>query len=364
VARNDPIADSAGPWYKKRGPTSQVTLALQVLLSQPAEQGLEGILERVVFCNEENAWTVVRLAVPGRRELVTAVGNLLGVQVGESLRLRGQWIGDPKYGEQFRASSYQAIRPSTLKGVERYLGSGLVPGIGKVMAARIVAHFKQDALEIIEHHPERLAEVEGIGPVRSQRIRTAWAEQGAIKEVMIFLQGHGVSPTFAVRIYKLYGQRAITLVQENPYRLAEDVFGIGFPSADRIARSLGIEKDSPRRAEAGVLHTLGELAGEGHVFCPRVELSEKAKKEGVRWSGRTMLQVLRNPLYFGKRRNGPALVEGVHIALVDQATAIAPPGSGSPAGGPAYPAPGSSIPSKKIRSCRAAFFIAGDAVVP
>ncbi len=242
---------------------------------QAPDDVLEGILDRVVYSNEENAWSVVRLAMEGRRELVTAVGKLFGVQPGESLRLLGRWVQDRKYGEQFRVQTFYTTTPSTLKGVEKYLGSGLILGIGKTMAARIVAHFGMDALEVIENHPERLSEVVGIGTVRSRRILEAWAEQREIKEVMIFLQSHGVSTTYAVRIFKTYGQRAIAVVKENPYRLAMDVFGIGFKMADRIAASLGITPDSPRRAEAGVLHVLDELSGEGHLFCPRDELIER-----------------------------------------------------------------------------------------
>ncbi|MBN2497048.1 MAG: ATP-dependent RecD-like DNA helicase [Deltaproteobacteria bacterium] len=249
--------------------------------TQVAEPGsssdvLEGTLERIVYCNEENAWSVVRLAVDGRRDPVTAVGKLLGVQPGESLRLLGRWVRDHRYGEQFHAETYFTTRPATLVGVEKYLGSGLIRGIGKQMASRIVKHFEMDALEIIESHPERLTEVAGIGPVRSSRIRQAWAEQREMKEVMIFLQSHGVSTTYAVKIYKRYGPRSIAVVKENPYQLAVDIFGIGFLKADKIASSLGIAADSPRRAEAGVLHVLGELSDEGHVFCPLEELVERA----------------------------------------------------------------------------------------
>jgi exodeoxyribonuclease V alpha subunit len=245
-------------------------------MEPPSHDSLEGILERIVYCNEENAWSVVRLAVQGRRDLVTAVGNLLGVQPGESLRLLGGWVNDRKYGRQFRVQTYHTTQPATLVGVEKYLGSGLIRGIGKEMAARIVKHFEMDALEVIENRPERLTEVDGIGPVRSSRIREAWAEQREIKAVMIFLQSHGVTTTYAVKIYTKYGQRAIAVVKENPYRLAVDIFGIGFKTADKIAEKLGIAPNSPRRAEAGVLHVLHELSDEGHVFCPREELVERA----------------------------------------------------------------------------------------
>jgi exodeoxyribonuclease V alpha subunit len=233
---------------------------------------LEGILERVTFINEENAWSVVKLVVPGKKDVVTVVGNLLGVQPGENLRLRGRWTQDRKYGEQFKADGYVTVKPATLVGIEKYLGSGLVRGIGKIMAKRLVEGFGLSTLEVIEQAPQRLREVEGIGPVRSERIAKAWVEQKRIKDVMVFLQSHGVSTTFAIRIYKRYQDRSIAVVKENPYRLAIDIFGIGFKTADKIAGHLGISPSSPERAQAGVLHALGELSSEGHVFYPRPKL--------------------------------------------------------------------------------------------
>ena len=230
----------------------------------------------MTFSNDENAWSVVKLVVPGRTDLVTAVGNLLGVQPGESLRLSGRWTTDKKYGEQFRVDSYVTVKPATLVGIEKYLGSGLVRGVGKVMAERLVKHFGMETLEVIDQKPARLPEVEGIGPVRSERITTAWIEQRRIKDVMIFLQSHGVSTTYAVRIYKAYKDRSIAVVKENPYKLAIDIFGIGFKSADKIAAQLGISPTSPQRAEAGVLHVLAEFSNEGHVFAPRPKLVEAA----------------------------------------------------------------------------------------
>src|SRR4051812_29800159 len=200
-----------------------------------ATTALDGVLDKITFANEENAWSVVRISVPGRREPVTAVGNLLGVQPGENLRLIGAWITDKKYGEQFRVDSYVTLVPATLVGIQRYLGSGLVRGMGKVMAARLVEHFGLSTLEVIDSQPERLLEVEGIGPVRSDQIKKAWVEQREIKQVMIFLQTHGVSTQYAIKIYKRYKDRAVALVKENPYRLASDIFGIGFQTADQIA---------------------------------------------------------------------------------------------------------------------------------
>ncbi|HEX6902972.1 MAG TPA: ATP-dependent RecD-like DNA helicase [Thermoanaerobaculia bacterium] len=239
---------------------------------------LEGVLEKIVFANEENAWSVVRLTVAGKRDPVTAVGNLLGVQPGENLRLTGTWINDPKYGRQFRVSSYATVTPATLAGIEKYLGSGLIRGIGKVMASRMVAAFGLETLDVIENQPHRITEVEGIGPKRSREILRAWEEQREIKEVMVFLQSHGVSTHYAIKIYKTYGAQATKLVQENPYRLASDIYGIGFKSADKIAAALGIPKDAPQRIEAGTLYLLGHGADRGHIYLPRKDLIEEAEK--------------------------------------------------------------------------------------
>jgi exodeoxyribonuclease V alpha subunit len=238
---------------------------------------LEGTLERIAFVNEENAWSVVKIAVPDRREPVTAVGNLLGVKPGENIALTGRWIQDKKFGEQFKVESFRTVVPATLTGIERYLGSGLVHGIGKVMAERLVARFGLKTLEVIDEHPERLTEVEGIGRVRSEQIRRAWTQQRAIKDVMVFLHSHGVAMSHATKIYKRYGEKAIVLVRENPYRLALDIFGIGFQTADEIARNLGVEPTAPARCQAGVLHVLRALADDGHVAAPRVDLLERAR---------------------------------------------------------------------------------------
>jgi exodeoxyribonuclease V alpha subunit len=239
---------------------------------------LEGTLERVVFANEENAWSVVRLQVPGQRDLVTAVGNLLSVQPGESLRLTGGWVLDPKHGRQFQVASYETVIPATLSGIEKYLGSGLIRGLGKKMAARIVEAFGIETLDIIESQPERLTEVEGIGPKRSQEIRRAWVDQREIKEVMVFLQSYGVSTQFAIKIFKVYGAAARQIVSDNPYRLAADIRGIGFKTADKIAASLGIPKQAPQRLQAGVLHLLSEASDRGHVYLPRRRLLEEGEK--------------------------------------------------------------------------------------
>jgi len=239
---------------------------------------LEGVLERVVYANEESAWSVVRLTVAGRREPVTAVGNLLGVQPGESLRLSGRWVLDRRFGEQFRVETFETLKPATLVGIEKYLGSGMVRGLGPVMAKRMVDQFGLETLEVIDRHPERLSEVEGIGPVRIAAIRKAWVEQREIRELMILLQSLGVSPVFAARIYNAYQARALEVVKEDPYRLALEIFGIGFKTADRIALGMGIPRNSVRRAQAGLLHVLEESSSDGHVYLPRGLLVSAATK--------------------------------------------------------------------------------------
>jgi len=235
-------------------------------------EALEGSVERITYINEETGYSVIRLAVQGHRELITAVGNLSSVNVGEALRLKGFWTTHPQYGRQFKVLDYQTMLPATLEGIRRYLGSGLIKGVGPVTARRIAAHFGLRTLEVIEQEPERLIEVPGVGPKRTGMITRAWEEQRRIKEVMLFLQSHEVSTAMAVRIYKTYGDDALTIVRENPYRLARDIYGIGFLTADRIARHLGVAPDSPQRVQAGILYVLNQLADEGHVYAPQQEL--------------------------------------------------------------------------------------------
>ncbi|MEW6109004.1 MAG: ATP-dependent RecD-like DNA helicase [Nitrospirota bacterium] len=239
---------------------------------------LQGQLERITYFNEENHYTIARLKVQGQKRLVTVVGNLVSVSPGEVLRLKGSWEVHPKYGEQFKFVSYETVVPATAKGIERYLGSGLVKGIGPVMAKRLVDKFGTGTLNIIETDAERLREVEGFGDVRIKMIRTAWEAQKEIRDVMIFLQNYEVSSTYAAKIYRQYGKESIRIVKENPYRLASDIFGIGFQTADSISEKLGIPKDSQIRAEAGVLYVLQKLSEEGHVFYPQKLLMEECKK--------------------------------------------------------------------------------------
>jgi exodeoxyribonuclease V alpha subunit len=240
---------------------------------------LEATLERITYANEETGYTVARVSARGSgSELLTIVGNLLGAQPGESLRLQGRWKSHSQYGRQFEVESYTTILPATLQGIRRYLGSGLIKGIGPKMAERIVTHFALDTLRVIEEEPERLIEVPGLGPKRTAKISAAWEEQKAIKEVMVFLQGVGVSTSLAIRIYKTYRDASISIVQHDPYRLAGDVWGIGFKTADKIAQSLGIPLDSPERIKAGLQYTLSEASDEGHCYLPQATLIADAAK--------------------------------------------------------------------------------------
>ncbi len=240
------------------------------------ESTLQGTVEKVVFSGGDGAFTVARLKLVERDEPVTVVGSLMGVPPGATLRVSGRFETTTRFGEQFRVSRYTEIAPQTVEGIRRYLGSGLIKGIGPEFAARIVERFGDKTLEVLDHDPARISEVPGIGPTRARSIRSTWNAQRQVREVMVFLQGYGVSPAFAARIYKRYGTAAIARVRENPYRLAFDVWGIGFASADRLAAALGIARDAPARAEAGVRHVLDDQAGNGHVFVPRARLRELA----------------------------------------------------------------------------------------
>jgi len=238
----------------------------------PKLQYLEGTLERLTFQNEENGYTVARLIPRGKTNEVTVVGTLTGVNVGELLHLEGIWTSHPQYGRQFEVRSFSVHYPATIEGLRKYLGSGLVHGVGPVTASRIVDHFGLQILDVIEATPHRLREVPGIGDIRAQTIARAWEEQKQIKEIMMFLQGHGVSTSLAVRIYKQYGQDSINVVRSNPYQLARDVFGIGFRTADKIARQMGISLSAPERLQAGLLHALSALSDEGHCYATRSQL--------------------------------------------------------------------------------------------
>ena len=237
-----------------------------------------GFLERITYHNEENDFVVAKLQEKGKRELTTIVGNLTAINPGESLKLTGRWVHNKKFGEQFQVETYQVTVPATVHGIRKYLGSGLIKGIGPIMAERIVKEFALDTLEVIEKTPERLSDVDGVGPKRIAMITKAWEEQKEIKEIMIFLQGHGVSVGYSAKIYKQYRDRSIEVVKENPYRLAQDIDGIGFITADRIAQNIGIAPNSLIRAKAGVIYVLNELTEEGHVYYPETDLVHKAKE--------------------------------------------------------------------------------------
>ena len=238
---------------------------------------IQGILDRITFQNEETGYTIARIISQAKeKEAITVVGFLSGVPVGSTLSITGSWIYDSRYGKQFRLQNYEIVKPNTLNGIERYLGSGLIKGIGPGYASRIVSRFGLKTLDILERDPDRLNEIPGLGHARVERIKTAWQEQKEIHRIMVFLQGHGISATYAVKIYKAYGSKSLAVVKNNPYQLTEDIWGIGFRIADSIALSLGVPANDPRRARAGLLFALDESAGEGHCFLPRDKLLQQA----------------------------------------------------------------------------------------
>jgi exodeoxyribonuclease V alpha subunit len=239
---------------------------------------LEGSLERITFHNADTGYTVARIQPSGKRHLVTAVGKLLGVQVGEALRLEGEWTSHPNHGRQFNVSAWQAMLPSDVEGIRKYLGSGLIKGIGPATAQRIVDTFGPRTLDVIERDPERLGEVPGLGRKKAADIVRAWSEQQGIKALMSLLQSHGITPSLAIRIYRHYGADAVAIVQSEPYRLADEVFGIGFLTADQVARSQGVRHDDPFRIESGIRHVLGTASNDGHCYLPRMDLIERATK--------------------------------------------------------------------------------------
>jgi len=245
---------------------------------------LTGSIERTTYYNPENGYSVVRLRserrknLPGtnRDGLVTVVGNLPELTPGEFVRLSGRWVTHPKHGQQFQAEICEQTLPATVAGIRRYLGSGLIKGIGPRLAERIVGCFGAQTLHVIENQPERLEDVPDIGPKRSLLIALAWEEQKQVKEIMLFLHSHGVSTALAIKIYKQYGDQSLTIVQTDPYRLARDIYGVGFMTADRIAQDLGLAPDHPSRIEAGVIYALNEQIDEGHVFLPQQQLVQHA----------------------------------------------------------------------------------------
>lgn len=248
-----------------------------------------GSVERITFYNPENGYTVLRLRPEHQKGiqappksslsfdgLATIVGNLPEVSPGEHLRLQGHWDRHPKHGQQFKVEICEQTLPATVVGIQGYLGSGMIKGIGPKLAERIVAQFKEDTFDIIEQNPDRLLEVPGIGLDRANRITGAWQEQKRIKEIMVFLHGHGVSTNLAIKIYKTYGDKALETVQQDPYQLERDIYGVGFKTADRIAQALGLPADHPSRIETGIVFALNEMTNDGHVYVPRDLLAQRA----------------------------------------------------------------------------------------
>lgn len=240
---------------------------------------LEGSVERITYYNVETGYCVLRLAPNqprlGRDTLFTVVGTMPELQPGEQVKINGDWLNHPVHGRQFKAETVAQMRPATLEGMRRYLGSGLVRGIGKVLAKRIVDFFGKDTLDILDRSPERVKEVPGIGKKKSDSIAQAWLEQREIKKVMLFLQSYGLNTSLALRIYKTYGDEALTQVQEDPYRLVADIHGIGFKTADKIAREMGLPAHAPARIRAGIIYTLNEATGDGHVYLPTEALLDQ-----------------------------------------------------------------------------------------
>ncbi len=236
---------------------------------------INGTVTRLLYSSDDSGWCAVRLS-NDERGAFAATGPLLGVREGDELRLTGRWVEHPRFGEQFQAESYVTVAPSTLEGIRRFLGTGRVKGIGPTMASRIVDAFGLDSLEIMDRDPQRLLEIHGIGRATLAKVQASWEKHRGIQQIMVFLTGHGIAPGVAVKAYGKYGAAAVDVVREDPFRLAEDVFGVGFRTADRIAQRIGIPADSPQRLRAGLLFALSEASVQGHVFLPRSRLLEEA----------------------------------------------------------------------------------------
>ncbi len=249
------------------------------LFQQTESESMEGVLERITYANEDSGWMVAQIQAPDGGVPVTVVGTMPGVQIGETLRVRGRWVQNKKFGRQFEVERFETVVPSTELGIRRYLGSGMIKGIGPKMADRLVDAFGAETLEVLEEDDRRLQRVEGIGPKRAQWIRDAWKAQRAIRDVMIFLQGHGVSSAYGARIFKAYGSASLDVVKNNPFLLARDISGMGFRTADNIAFKLGFDPHSDVRAEAGIIYSLQEVRDEGHCFFPEADLIERCAKE-------------------------------------------------------------------------------------
>ncbi len=246
--------------------------------ASPTAEAISGSVERVTFHSEESGFCVLRVKVRGHKDFVTVTGSAAAIAPGEFIECQGNWLNDKNYGLQFKSHRLVVVPPTTLEGIEKYLGSGMIKGIGQHFAKKLVKAFGESVFDVIEETPDRLLELSGIGAKRKDRVVSAWAEQKVIREIMVFLQSYGVGTSRAVRIYKTYGNEAVAKVSENPYRLALDIHGIGFKTADTIAQKLGIPKDSLIRAQAGVRHVLQELSGVGHCASQREKLVESSSQ--------------------------------------------------------------------------------------
>src|ERR1700751_2626103 len=239
---------------------------------------LAGLVERVTFHNDENGFCVLRVKARGQRDQITVLGHAAMISAGEFVQASGTWVNDRTHGVQFKASFLKATAPTTIEGIENYLGSGMIRGIGPVYAKKLVRAFGETVFEVIQQEPNRLREVTGIGPKRAERIIAGWADRKVVGEIMLFLHSNGVGTSRAVRIYKTYGADAVRLVSENPYRLARNIRGIGFRTADQIAAKLGIEKTALIRVRAGISYALAEATDEGHCGLPLEELIPLTEK--------------------------------------------------------------------------------------
>ena len=273
---------------------------------------LKGQIERITYSSDQSGFAVCKLKVENKKKSVTIVGNMVNPLPGETVALQGEWITHKKFGDQFQVRHYQILEPATRAGIEKYLGSGLIKGIGPVMAGRIVKQFGARSLDIIEKDIERLSEVDGIGTKRIRMIQLSWNEQKEVRSVMLFLQSHGVSTAFAGKIFKVYGQDAVRIVKDDPYRLARDIAGVGFLTADAVARNLGVKQEAPQRVLAGIDYTLLQLADEGHVCYPAHKLTQAVEKtlgvgpEAVQSAlrqavsdNRIVIETIRDPLMEG-----------------------------------------------------------------
>ena len=245
--------------------------------SQPSDE-LAGLIERVTFFNEETGFAVLRVKAKGRRDLLTVIGKLPAVNAGEWIHASGQWVRDREHGLQLRAERIKSTPPTSREGMEKYLGSGMIKGIGPVYAKKLVHQFGEEIIEVIEKRSKLLEQIDGIGPMRRKKIRDAWDEQRVIRDIMVFLHSHSVSTSRAVRIYKTYGNEAIETVRSNPYVLCRDIRGIGFKTADQIAQKTGIPFDSLMRARAGIHHVLLEATGRGHCRLPQTLLLKQSEE--------------------------------------------------------------------------------------